>query len=296
MITMDLMQDASEIVHYNHPQIPLFVSHRILSSYPDMKALCHWHEDIELIHIMDGEMNYDVNGHKICLQQGDSLFVNSKQMHACNSHLKRECSFICILFHPSLLMNHAHTGSQYVKPIIDNPNIEYLHYPDCSQLGNLPQKLLKLKESGHPSVDLEIMSILFQFWNIIYLTCKETKLLTMEKQQPTDLLLQKKMVSHIHQRYQEAISLEDIALSGNVSRSKCCILFKKYLQQSPIEFLNSYRLEVSAHLLKNTEETISSIAFSCGFNHLSYFSKLFFQKYHCTPSTFRQNHRYQALH
>lgn len=49
----------------------------------------------------------------------------------------------------------------------------------------------------------------------------------------------KQMVSYIYQNYREIISLDDIASAGNVSVSKCCILFKKYLQQFPIDFVNS---------------------------------------------------------
>lgn len=62
MIVTDIMQDASEIVHYDNPDIPLYIRTGILSDYPDMKALCHWHEDIQLIYIIEGEMNYHING------------------------------------------------------------------------------------------------------------------------------------------------------------------------------------------------------------------------------------------
>ena len=66
-------------------------------------------------------------------------------------------------------------------------------------------------------------------------------------------------------------------------------IFKKYLQQSPVDFLNAYRLEVSRHLLKGTSYHITQIATSCGFNHLSYFSKMFMDKYGCTPSEYRKS-------
>ena len=42
-----VMQDASEIVRYDEVGIPLYIREGLLSSYPDHRALCHWHEDIE---------------------------------------------------------------------------------------------------------------------------------------------------------------------------------------------------------------------------------------------------------
>uniref|UniRef100_UPI000B0A6E20 helix-turn-helix transcriptional regulator n=1 Tax=Clostridium sp. NkU-1 TaxID=1095009 RepID=UPI000B0A6E20 len=55
-------------------------------------------------------------------------------------------------------------------------------------------------------------------------------------------------------------------------------------------FLNSYRLEVSRGLLKDTADSITQVALACGFNHLSYYSKLFLRSYGCTPSQYRNLH------
>lgn len=295
MITIDVMQDASEIVHYDNPKIPLYIQNGLLSSYPDMRALCHWHEDLECIYILDGEMNYDVNGHKRLLQKGDTLVINSKQMHYGYSNHKHQCSFLCIIFHPSMLMSHPYTTTQYLTPILNNSSIESIYFANRStyaeEIGQLLQQMITLKENVQNSCyELHIIAILYQLWTLIYQTCKAQGNIHDEHQEPTDLLIQKKMVSYIYQNYSELLSLDDIAGSGNVSRSKCCILFKKYLQQSPVDFLNAYRLEVSCNLLKNTKESISSIALACGFNHLSYYSKIFFRKYNCTPSAYRCNH------
>lgn len=83
------------------------------------------------------------------------------------------------------------------------------------------------------------------------------------------------MITYITLHYYDNIDLEDIAAAGNISRSKCCQIFKKYMQQSPVAYLNAYRMELSCNLLKTTSYSITSIATSCGYNHLSYFSKIF---------------------
>ena len=53
IINVDIMQDTSEIVHYDEMGITLYIRIGELSYYPGKKALCHWHEDMELslIHI-----------------------------------------------------------------------------------------------------------------------------------------------------------------------------------------------------------------------------------------------------
>lgn len=108
------------------------------------------------------------------------------------------------------------------------------------------------------------------------------------QQMKDDLKLQNDMVSFLYQHYNEKITLEEIAAAGHISRSKCCRIFKHYLQQSPISFLNTYRLKVSCNLLDSTDKSITEIAFACGFNHLSYFSKNFYNHYGCTPREYRE--------
>ena len=58
-INVDVMQDASEIVRYDETGIPLYIQTGELSRYPDRKALCHWHDDLEFIRIVPGEMKYN---------------------------------------------------------------------------------------------------------------------------------------------------------------------------------------------------------------------------------------------
>lgn len=292
MICTDVMQDASEIIHYDVTGIPIYIRKGCLSSYPDMRALCHWHEDIEWIYIIEGEMNYEINGKKVLLKKNDCIIVNSTQMHFGYANKKQDCLFICILFHPSLLHFNAHLYERFVKPFIECSALEYIHYASASLEGKTISKhlldIFSLKEQALPAYEFEVLEHFIAIWKIVYIQF-QSQINQKNETSDTDIVIQKRMVSHIYQHYGEPLTLEDIASSVHVSKSKCCIIFRKYLQQSPIDFLNAYRLEVACNLLKSTDYTITQIATACGFNHLSYFSKIFYRKYNCTPREFRIN-------
>lgn len=76
--------------------------------------------------------------------------------------------------------------------------------------------------------------------------------------------------------------------AGNVCRSKCCAIFKQYLDHSPMNFLNQYRLQVSCQLLGKENLTITDIAGRCGFVHNSYYGQVFRQTYGCSPKEYRE--------
>lgn len=281
----NIMPDASEIVSYDTVGISLYIQTDQLSTYPDMRALCHWHEDIELIRIQEGHMNYFVNGRKILLHENDCIMINARQMHYGYSSNQQKCVFTCILFHPQLLAENTLLYQKYVLPIIENSHLEYLF---LHEEATAIDRIVQIKEEALPGYEMEAIGILHILWSNLLrrnplLSASETT------KDYSDLTIQKDMVSFINQHYSEKLSLADIAAAGNVCRSKCCSIFKYYLQQSPIDFLNYYRLEVSCHLLKNTTRPITEIATICGFNHLSYYSKLFLRSYGHTPSEYRKN-------
>lgn len=292
MITIELMQDFSEIVQYEQSRLPLYIRTADLSVYPDMSAPCHWHEDIEWIHIIKGQMRYYINGKHILLEEGDSLMINTRQMHYGYSYEKQDCRFACILFHPSLFCSNSALLQKYVTPILKTSTPEYLHFchnqDTAQEVSKLLTQIVHLKENPAEGYELEAIALIQILWSRLW---KKEKLRSDSNNQetPDDLKTQKDMVSYLYQHYSEKITLDEIAASGNVSRSKCCRIFQHYLQQSPIDFLNTYRLKVSASLLDTTDKTITEIAFACGFNHLSYFSKLFCAHYQCTPREYRKH-------
>lgn len=293
-LSPDIMQDASEIVHYDKTGIPLYIRTGRLSSSPGMKALCHWHDDIEFIRILQGEMNYHINGENILIRQNDGLMVNARQMHYGYSVNAQECTFICVLFHPSLLSANRLLYQTYIQPVTENQGLPYF-YLDSQSPSDLPllntiTNLSRLKTEAAPCYELQATALLYTFWSQLY-TKKVLNRLTVREPINQDIQLQKNMVSYICQHYSEKLTLSDIASAGNVCRSKCCKIFRRYLHQTPNDFLNTYRLKVSAALLTTTDLPITEIALTCGFSHPSYYTELFTRTYALTPTAYRTRHR-----
>ena len=95
------------------------------------------------------------------------------------------------------------------------------------------------------------------------------------------------MIGYIQKNFANKILLKDISAAGNCCKTKCTALFQKYLNSSPILYLNQYRLEKSVFLLKNTSMSITEIAYACGFSNTSYFCMSFRQNYDITPNAYR---------
>lgn len=286
---LEIMGGNSEVVHYERQGLPLYIRTADLEQFTGKRAACHWHDDLEWIHILDGTMNYSVNGRKLPLKVGDSLLVNGRQMHY--GYGEGGCRFLCILFHPSLFGDNQVLRQEYIRPVLENPALEYLYFDGEEEEGRKTGKALRrmaeFKEAGEMAYEMDVIGWMCLLWAEI-LRKTDVGGGVCPAGEREDRAAQKEMVSFICRHYGEPLSLEAIAAAGHVSRSKCCQIFRKYVGQSPVEFLNAYRLKVGRNLLRDTERNVTEIATICGFSHLSYFSRQFAAAYGRTPREYRR--------
>lgn len=288
-ILIDLKDDYSEKIHYDSSDYPIYIRRCLLSHYPNYAAPSHWHDDIELIAVLSGEMSYHVNGEIIQLQSGQGIFVNARQMHFGFSDTHSECDFICILLHPMLLCASSAFEDTFVLPIIQDNTIPYIFLnPDIRWKKEILEHIGFIHaRKGLKTAPLHVQSSFFYIWSLL---CEN---ISLEKKianpQNGDLTIMKNMVGFIQKNYARKISLADIAASGAVGQSKCCKLFANYFSQTPNGYLNQYRLNKSTELLRGTDMPVTEIALSVGFGGASYYAETFRKWLGKSPTEFR-NH------
>lgn len=91
--------------------------------------------------------------------------------------------------------------------------------------------------------------------------------------------------------YSKKISLKSISKLYFINEKYIGRLFKKQTGMSFCQYLNGIRLKQAEELLLSTENHIIDIAIKCGFENVSYFNRIFKEKYGVTPLTFRRNRK-----
>lgn len=84
-----------------------------------------------------------------------------------------------------------------------------------------------------------------------------------------------KAMDYVEHNYTGHMTVQDIADYVGISRSQLYRLFMEQYQQSPIHIVMEYRIRQACQLLKSTKLSISSIAYSVGFEDNLYFSRVF---------------------
>ena len=99
------------------------------------------------------------------------------------------------------------------------------------------------------------------------------------------------MIAFIELHYKEKITLSDIASSGNICKTSCYTIFKKFTGRTPVEYLNFHRLRKSIELMKSTDMTLTQICYESGFSGSSYFAESFRKAFGCSPSEYKKREK-----
>lgn len=94
--------------------------------------------------------------------------------------------------------------------------------------------------------------------------------------------------SYLSEHYAENILLETLSQQFSVSKYHLQRVFKKYVGQSPLEFLSGVRMTRAKELLRTTDLPVSEIAYRVGMESVSYFVSKFRAQENITPHKYRK--------
>ncbi|MBS2211960.1 helix-turn-helix domain-containing protein [Carboxylicivirga mesophila] len=93
----------------------------------------------------------------------------------------------------------------------------------------------------------------------------------------------------IKANYQKKLKVEEAAAHVNMTVVSFSRLIKQRTGKSFVDFANEIRLGYATRLLIETNKSVGEICYSCGFNNISNFNRIFKKKQGYTPSEFRKN-------
>ncbi|MBN1498876.1 MAG: helix-turn-helix domain-containing protein [Spirochaetes bacterium] len=265
-----------------------FAVYEISSNFPDI--LPHWHNELEILVGIENETDVRIGEEDYKIQKNEILIVPCNAIHSSNSYNKK---YLCyaVLFDSAMLGSNLIDSCRmnYIDPII-NHTVDYnLHITADTQWGkniiSRMNRIIELNSEKSFAFELGIKSSLYDvFYELSSNLPQNRKIETLKNPEVEKL---KHSLIFIEKNYMNKITIDEMAGQSFMSVYYFCRYFKKVLGMTPFNFLNQYRIQMGAKLLKETDLPITSIAFDVGFNDSSYFSKMFQKYMNCTPTDFK---------
>ena len=278
--------DGSEIVNYDDPNFPSYIYDGWIAPKVTWEGVPHFHEDIEIMTIKEGQVAYFVNGKELLLRTGDTIVVNSNQIHYNMTVNGEVAKYVICILHPSILVNSITVEMQAVRPITENPDLPYLRFRYINEHTESIRNLVL----GMPDLRHDPFAITKQFYQIWDIIRKHAETLGATEDVVSDPRIQsfKSMMHFISNNYQNQVTLADIASSGSISKSLCNTLFHQYVGESPINYLMHLRCRKVAELLRSGKIPMTEIASRTGFGGVSYMSETFRKFFEKSPREYRK--------
>ena len=275
-------------------ELPLVIEKENFDTHKQ-DELAHWHNSFELIEVVEGKFYCNVDGSEFLINKGNICIINRGRLH----HIYTEdsnasmCRKKTIIFNPDYFIKDQNIYEKYILPLLKKDAFAHIQFNIKKGIGldiNTLMKEIEALEDEKPiGYELEEYSLIYKVIRYLYLAYQSSKQ-SIHTTYDANVQIQRNMTSFIHEHFNSKIGLEDIAEAGKVSKSTCIRLFHKYTGKSPIDFLNNYRLQMSAEKLVTTSEQITEIAYACGFGQPSYFNRLFLKEYNMTPNQYRKQY------
>ena len=275
-------------------ELPLVIEKENFDTHKQ-DELAHWHNSFELIEVVEGKFYCNVDGSEFLINKGNICIINRGRLHHIytEDHNAFKCRKKTIIFNPDYFIKDQNIYEKYILPLLEKDAFAHIQFNIKKGIGldiNTLMKEIEALEDEKPiGYELEEYSLIYKVIRYLYLAYQSSKQ-TIHTAYDANVQIQRNMTSFIHEHFGSKIGLEDIADAGQVSKSTCIRLFHKYTGKSPIDFLNNYRLQMSAEKLVTTSEQITEIAYACGFGQPSYFNRLFLKEYNMTPNQYRKQH------
>ena len=289
METYQVVVDGSlrENIRYEDRSFPLEIFVDDYGRLVDHTLNCHWHRDCEYNLVICGAVDFYLDGTQVSLEEGDCLFINSGILHTARQRVGAEDARVLVVAFQAELFTKGYAGSAFLKYFEGKADgFQWdVRSEEGKRVADMLRELAGLDRTEY-GYELRCLSLLGGIW---YHTAAYMARELSEGRTKSHNGGVKKILSYIHEHFQERVTVEDLIGAANISRSETFRCFKQYAGISPMAYLNDYRLAKAADLLAGTEQNVTEICFACGFADTSYFVKLFREKYGVPPLRYRKS-------
>lgn len=247
----------------------------------------HYHSDYEINLVMDTYGTRTVGDSEEEFNTLDLIMIGPNIPHAWKGEVVEGNHVVTIQFSDKLL-NFPILGKRLFSSI-KQLLIESQHGISFSEQIQLlmKDKILKLtKMQGFHTV-LEFFSILYE------LSIADRRILVSNQYDTKDTVRTSKsrriakVCEYIDKNIEEPIRLGDVAQLVSMSESAFSHFFKKKTNCTFIDYVTNLRIARACQLLSETTYTVAEICYTCGFNNLSNFIRIFKKKKGSTPQEYR---------
>jgi len=252
----------------NQPSFPVAM-HTDRLGLDFLTVLAHFHQELEMLYIIDGEAMIYPNQTQLRAKAGDIVFLGPYTLHYIENVTK-----VCV-YH-TILVN-----LDFIPNVFEYEYPSFYFVTNDVEIGNDLKTIVEEINEKKPGFENMIRGKLY------------TALTSLKRQMP-DLksysssakyfLKVRNAIDYIHDNFSKKITINDLCDITHMSSTYFSNCFYKATGKTVVDYINHVRCKHAYNLICSKKYTISEIAWLSGFNNLSYFTRKYREIIGETPS------------
>jgi AraC-like DNA-binding protein len=252
----------------------------------------HTHNYVEVIYMCEGKTNHIINGDDLTLQEGELLFLNQNAtqeiMPAGPNDIAINFIILPEFFDQALLMigDEENLIRDFILGCLkgEEEHVSYLHFKvkEVLPIQNLVENLIWTilnSQQNKRKINQSTMGLL-----LLHLMNHTDKVTVGKNHSEQELLLS--VLRFVEEHYKDG-KLSDLAKELHYDLYNLSRMIKKMTNRNYTELVQNKRLTQAAYLLANTKLSVADIGLAVGYDNLSYFHRIFKEKYGASPKKYR---------
>ena len=235
----------------------------------------HFHSNLEIALVLEGEIEVTINGLTRVLGKGAISAADSYDVHC---YYTRTHSRIRLVIIPIDLARMP--GSPFQTMTFSSPFL----FP-CGKTPQLEQAMAALAACGKTQNSMTAMGYVLVLLGLL----AEELSLSPRLAENGSSLLTRDILVYLEQNYLTHITMEDLAHRYGYNKNYLSRLFHAQLGCGFLPYLNSRRAQYAARLMSNASLSLEEIAYQSGFRSLRTFNRAFQACFQQTAFQYRKS-------
>lgn len=253
----------------------------------------HWHEDIEIIYLVEGSLKVGVANNTWQLSQGDILIIGSGEIHYFfqgSEFSNRAVIQFRLSIYDSFLSGTKDTKA--IKPMLAHSRC----LTKGDEIHSLMEKHIKDIIMEHREANegykLILKARLYDLAGILlrHIPKQEYSLQELSKEQER-LKRMEDVFQYVEANYQNHIDLDNISNAIGFSKYYFTKFFKESTGMTFVDYLNNFRVTKAQWFIIEEESSMAEVAYKSGFNSVKTFNRVFKNITGCAPLEYKRTNR-----
>lgn len=253
----------------------------------------HWHKEVELIYVIEGNLEVGINDNIYELEIGDILLISP-----CNVHYfpvqYNKWKIVIIQF--ELTLFNSFSTDYYKNETIKSILLKTKKSDQDTSYNineNLKKEILIIIDEYNTKNKAYKMLIKAKLDELIVILLRNipTEAYSLQEKSRLTGKLERlvRVFEYVEINYENPIALEDVARVANFSEFYFTRFFKKCIGMTFMNYLNNFRVTKAEWYLKNNDISITEVADKSGFENIKTFDRVFRKLKNCSPRQYRKN-------